>query len=107
MVRASIFGAIFLVSLGFAYWVSTRISYVVDLLSFLFGLGVAALTGWAWMQIGNWWTTVHRPFEPMRVVLRTEQTPAQVNLAMVWAIVQGILALTGVVVAIILILSNW
>jgi len=65
------------------------------------------LTGWAWMQIGNWWATIQRPFEPMRVVLRTEQTPAQVNMAMIWAIVQGILAIGGVAVAVILILANW
>lgn len=107
MVRASVFGAIFLLVLGLAYWISTKIHYAVDFWSFLFGLGVAGLTGWAWMQIGNWWATIHRPFEPMRVVLRTEQTPAQVNLAMVWAIVQGILVIAGIVVVIILILANW
>jgi hypothetical protein len=82
-------------------------NFVLSGYIFISIVGVATLTGFAWMLIGNWWTAVHRPFEPMRVVLQTQQTPAQVNRAMIWAIVQGIFVMAGIVVVAIFIAANW
>ena len=107
MFRFIVLGVLFTLFIVLAHWLCSKISYSADASSFLLGLGVATLTGFAWMLIGNWWTAVHRPFEPMRVVLQTQQTPAQVNRAMIWAIVQGIFVMAGIFVVAIFIAANW
>lgn len=107
MLRFIVLGVLFTLFIVLAHWLCSKISYSAETSSFLLGLGVATLTGFAWMLIGNWWTAVHRPFEPMRVVLQTQQTPAQVNWGMSQAIVQGILVLAILIAAVILIIANW
>jgi hypothetical protein len=106
VVRAIVFGALLLGAIGLAFWSSTKISYPVDVGSFLFGLGVAALTGFAWMLLHGWWSTVTKPFKPMKVMLETKETPAQVNFASIFAIVKGIIVIGTLIAAIILILAN-
>ena len=106
MVRVLVFGLILALSIGLAHWTSTKIPYAVDVSSFFFGLGVAALTGFAWMQINGWWSTVTKPFKPMKVTLETKETPAQVNFASLFAIARGVIVIGVIVTAIIYILAN-
>lgn len=106
MVRAFILGTIFSLSVALAYWASNKISYNVDIGSLGFGLGIAALTGFAWAMLNGWWTTVTRPFRPMTVTIETRETPAQVNLAAMWAIAQSIIVIGIVIAAAIWIVAN-
>jgi hypothetical protein len=106
MPRFFVFALLFLGSIALASWVTSRIRYTVDSVSFFVGLSVAMLTGLAWFMINGWWTAVRRPFQPMVIRLETEQTPAQVNFRMFVAIVQGILVAGGLFVVIVLMLSS-
>ena len=106
MVRAIVFGALLLGAIGLAFWTSTKISYSVDVGSFLFGLGVAALTGFAWMLINGWWSTVTKPFKPQVMVLETKEIPAQVNYGSIFALTKGMVVIGALMAAIILILGN-
>jgi hypothetical protein len=107
MSRAFIFGVILLLSIGLARWASTKIPYQVDVVSFFGGLGVAALTGWAWMMLNGWWSTVTKPFKPLKITLETKETPAQVNFASILAIAIGIIIIGIVIAVIILIIANY
>lgn len=84
-----------------------RLGFIIQPGSYIDGLIVAAIIGYIWMWLGNWWGIVHRPFEPMRVVHETRQTPAQVNRAMLWAIVRGILIIAVLLVAAIVFIATW
>jgi hypothetical protein len=79
MVRPLLLAVILLLSIGLAHWASTKILYQVDVVSFSWGLGVAALTAWAWMMLHGWWSAVTKPFKPLKVTLETKETSAQVN----------------------------
>jgi hypothetical protein len=106
MVRLLILAVIVLLSIGLAHWASTKILYQVDVVSFSWGLGVAALTAWAWMMLHGWWSAVTKPFKPLKVTLETKETPAQVNFASILAIAEGIVFIGIVIAAVIMIIAN-
>ena len=106
VLRLLILGVILLLSIRVAHWASTKIPYQADVVSFSLGLGVAALTSWAWMMLHGWWSAVTKPFKPLKVTLETKETSAQVNFASILAIGEGIVFIGIVIAAVIMIIAN-
>ncbi|MCL5995975.1 MAG: hypothetical protein M1546_07955 [Chloroflexi bacterium] len=83
MVRLIVFALIVFV-FGFgAFRLSERMGIAFDARSYIAGLVVATLIGYASFRIINWWGMATRPFQPQTVTLRTTETPSKITIAAV------------------------
>jgi hypothetical protein len=89
-----------------AWWTSEQLRLTLDRTSFIFGIVVAALTGWAWFQVSDMWSTATRPYRPQKVTLDTRETPSQIGCASFWATVGLFVFTVGAIVLIIWIVRS-
>ena len=83
-----------------AWQVSESSGIVLDPLSFIIGVVVAGLAGATLFLVGDWWSSVTRPYQPQTVKLETKQTPSQVTFAAFRALLKGIIVIILVIIAI-------
>ena len=104
MIRFIKFTAILFVFSQLAWQALESSETALDPGSFVVGIAVAGLTGWAYFLISDWWSSVTRPYHPQTVKHETKETPAQITFAALWALVKGIIfvgILAGIIALII------
>ncbi len=89
MIRSLLFSLIFGASFGLIYLAAERLRLALDYVSLGAGLLIAAITGWTWFMVNNWWSVVTRPYKKQTITLETKETPAQITNAAFWAKVRG------------------
>ena len=71
-----------------AWRISRWLGYAFDEVSFGAAIAVAALTGFTWFLVSDWWSAMTKPFHPQTVKMETKDTPFQIGCNALWAIVQ-------------------
>jgi hypothetical protein len=86
-----------------AWRIFERVGYALDVTSFMVGITLAAVIGFAWFQVGEWWSTMTRPYRPQTVKTDTKETPIQIIIGALLATVKLFLFIVLAIVLIILI----
>jgi fumarate reductase subunit C len=90
-----------------AWKICVRLGYALDWISFTVAIAVAALTGLTWFTVSDWWSAATRPFQPQTVKLKTTDTPNQVVLAGLWAVVNLLFVIALIVLLILAVRYGW
>ena len=86
-----------------AWRISVWLGYALDEMSFAAAIAVAILTGFTWFLVSDWLSKMTRPYSPQTVKLDTKETPIQIILAALLAIVRFFLFTVLAIVVIVLI----
>ena len=100
------FAVIFGIFIYLAWWASEQLGYALDGTSFWVGIFVAAVTGFFWFLVSDWWSTATRPYRPQTVTLTTRETPSHIGCASFWATVRLFVFAVVVIVVIIWIVRS-
>jgi biotin transporter BioY len=73
-----------------------RAAYSLDIMSFVIGIAVAGVTGFAWYQLGAWSQMAIRPSRCQTVTIPTRETPNQISCAATLAIVYIVVAILAI-----------
>ncbi len=106
MIRLVIVGVLLYIVIQVTTHVTEALRVEIDRASFGIGIGVAAIVGFLYFLITDWWSTVTRPARPQTVKHSTDETPSQITWASFWAIVRGAIFFTVVGLIIYLFLST-
>jgi hypothetical protein len=97
------FGRFILILSFFSYFTwqaSESLGIVLDPVSFGVGIVAATLTGATLFLVGDWWSSVTRPYHRQSIRLETNQTPSQITFAAFKALVTGIIVIVVVLAVI-------
>jgi hypothetical protein len=83
------------------WWISEQLGYALDGTSFTVGIAVAAVTGFLWFLVSDWWSTATRPWRPQAVTLPTRETPSQIGCAALCAMMWLVFFAVGVIAVIV------
>lgn len=67
----------------------------IDSLSFWIGVLVSALTGFISFLLNHWWNTATKPYRPQTVTQDTQESPNQVTMAALRALLLLIMLIAG------------
>jgi len=93
--RLGPFAAIFGFYAFLAWLICDQLEVELDLASLVVAGVVAALTGFTWFFVSDWWDTATRPGQPQRVYLETKETPSRIVSEALWALVRLFLLVVG------------
>jgi len=101
------FGVILGIFTYLAWKACEQLGYVLDRMSFTVGIMVAALTGFIWFLLSDWWSIATRPYRPQAVTSRTAETPSQIGCAAFWAAVRLLFVVVAVIALLIWIIRSY